>query len=78
MTKCIVDIKLLVCLALHSMCILVMIVHNHPSGNLKASQCDENITHTVKDALKLIDVLLIDHLIIIENGYYSFNDEGLL
>jgi len=54
-----------------------MIVHNHPSGNLKISQSDENITATVRDALKLIDVQLIDHLIIIENGYLSFNDEGL-
>ena len=78
MTKCIVDIKLLVSLALHCMCTHVMIVHNHPSGNLKASQCDEKITLTVKEALKLIDVQLIDHLIIVENGYFSFNDEGLL
>ena len=78
MTKCIVDIKLLVSLALHCMCTHVMIVHNHPSGNLKASQCDESITLTVKEALKLIDVQLIDHLIIVENGYFSFNDEGLL
>jgi len=77
MTKCIVDIKLLVSLALHCMCTHVMIVHNHPSGNLKISQSDENITATVRDALKLIDVQLIDHLIIIENGYLSFNDEGL-
>ena len=78
MTKCIVDIKLLVSLALHCMCTHVMIFHNHPSGNLKPSQCDENLTQTVKDALKLIDVQLIDHLIIVENGYFSFNDEGLL
>jgi len=77
MTKCIVDVKLLVSLALHCMCTHVMIVHNHPSGNLKISQSDENITATVRDALKLIDVQLIDHLIIIENGYLSFNDEGL-
>ena len=78
MTKCIVDIKLVVSLALHCMCTHVMIVHNHPSGNLKTSQCDESITQRVKDALKLIDVQLIDHLIIIENGYFSFNDEGLM
>jgi len=78
MTKCIVDVKLLVSLALHCMCTHVMIIHNHPSGNLKVSQPDESITLTIKDALKLIDVQLIDHLIIVENGYLSFNDEGLL
>ena len=78
MTKCIVDIKLIVSLALHCMCTHVMIVHNHPSGNLKTSESDETITKTIKDALKLIDVQLQDHLIISENGYYSFSDEGLL
>lgn len=78
MTKCIVDIKLLVSLALHCMCNHVMIFHNHPSGNLKTSQCDESITQTVKEALKLIDVQLIDHLIITVSGYFSFIDEGLL
>jgi len=78
MTKCIVDIKLLVSLALHCMCTHVVIVHNHPSGNLKPSQSDEDITKTIKDALKLIDVQVMDHLIITECGYYSFSDEGLL
>ena len=78
MTKCIVDIKLLVSLALHCMATHVVIVHNHPSGNLKPSDYDETIIQTIKDALKLIDVQLQDHLIICENGYYSFCDEGLL
>jgi DNA repair protein RadC len=45
---------------------------------LKANQSDESITLTVKAALKLIDVQLMDHLIIAENGYLSFNEEGLL
>ena len=78
MTKCIVDIKLLVSLALHCMATHVMIVHNHPSGNLKASDSDEALTVTVKDALKLIDVQLVDHLIIVDTAYFSFNDEGML
>ena len=78
MTTCIVDIKLLVSLALHCMATHVVIVHNHPSGNLKPSESDESITKKIKDALKLIDVQLQDHFIITENGYFSFNDEGLL
>ena len=78
MTTCIVDIKLLVSLALHCMATHVVIVHNHPSGNLKTSDSDETITKTIKDALKLIDVQVMDHLIITENGYYSFSDEGFL
>ena len=76
--NCLVDIKLLVSLALHCMCTHIVIVHNHPSGNLKTSDSDETITKTIKDALKLIDVQLMDHLIITENGHYSFSDEGLM
>lgn len=78
MTACIVDIKLLVSLALHCMATHVMIVHNHPSGNLTASQSDKTLTEKVKDSLKLIDILLLDHLIITTDGYLSFSDEGLL
>ena len=78
MNKCIVDVKLLVSLALHCMCTEVMIVHNHPSGNLNPSVCDKDLTLTIKTALKIIDVNLLDHLIITEERYYSFSDEGLL
>lgn len=78
MNKCIVDVKLLVSLALHCMATEVMIVHNHPSGNLNPSACDKDLTQTIKAALKLIDVNLLDHLIITEERYYSFSDEGLL
>ena len=78
MTKCIIDIKLLVSLALHCMATQVVIIHNHPSGNLAPSQPDEDLTNIIKDALKLIDVQLLDHLIIVESGYFSFSDEGLL
>ncbi len=78
MTKCIVDIKLLASLALHCMATHVMIVHNHPSGNLSASQTDKALTATIKDALRLIDVCQLDHLIITDSGYLSFSDEGYL
>ena len=78
MTKCNVDIKLLASLALHFMVTEVMIVHNHPSGNLNPSQNDKSLTATVKDALKIIDVTLLDHLIITEDGYFSFSEEGML
>ena len=78
MTKCMVDIKLLASLALHCMATEVMFVHNHPSGNLNPSQNDKALTATVKDALKLIDVTLLDHLIITGEGYFSFSEEGLV
>ncbi len=56
----------------------VIIAHNHPSGSMKPSDADMKITHKVYDSLKLIDVVLLDHLIIGDNEYFSFKAEGLL
>ena len=78
MKQCVVDVRLLVSLALHCLADHVIIAHNHPSGNLKPSAFDETITLRVKEALNLIDVRLLDHLIITENEYLSFACEGLL
>lgn len=52
--------------------------HNHPSGNLKPSQADLNLTKNLKEAAKLIDVVLLDHLIVGDKNYYSFADDGML
>ena len=60
------------------MCTDVVITHNHPSGNLNRSASDKSLTQTIKDALKLIDVTLMDHLIITADGCYSFSDEGMI
>ncbi len=78
MNSCTVDIKLLVSLALHSMASCVIIAHNHPSGSVKPSTQDIDITHKVKKALELIDVTLLDHLIISEDMFLSMADEGLI
>jgi len=67
----IIDVQLLVCLALHTMASKVIVVHNHPSGKLEASKSDIKITKQIKEALELIDVLLLDHLIITEDCYVS-------
>lgn len=56
----------------------VILAHNHPSGNLKPSEADNNVTKRTKEALKLIDVVLLDHLIITQESYYSYADEGNL
>lgn len=78
MKNCPIDIKLLVSLALHCMASGVIIAHNHPSGNLQPSKSDEELTAHVKRALKLIDVKLLEHLIITETKYFSFNNEAML
>jgi DNA repair protein RadC len=63
-------------LELHSSSLILS--HNHPSGNLKPSQEDINITRKIKEAGKLLELQLLDHLIIAGNRYYSFADEGIL
>ncbi len=52
--------------------------HNHPSGNLKPSQSDLDLTHKIVEGGKLLDIRVLDHLIITADGYYSFADEGLM
>ncbi len=56
----------------------IILSHNHPSGNLKPSQADLDITKKVKAGAALLDIQLLDHLIISDSGYFSFADEGLL
>ena len=56
----------------------VILAHNHPSGNFTPSREDEIITRKVRDALKLVDIILDDHLIIGGQNYFSFTDSGLL
>ena len=56
----------------------MMIAHSHPSGELKTSRADENYTAQLKQAARFMDIKLFDHLIVTNDGYYSFADEGLL
>ncbi len=56
----------------------IVICHNHPSGSLKPSRQDEELTNKLKSASKYLDIHLIDHIIVSEEGYFSFADEGLL
>lgn len=56
----------------------IIISHNHPSGNLKPSKEDENLTARLKEGGRLLDIPILDHLIITREGYFSFADEGLL
>jgi DNA repair protein RadC len=53
-------------------------VHNHPSGNLTASQSDIDLTRKLKEAGKFLEIQLLDHVIVTTEGYFSFADEGLI
>lgn len=56
----------------------IILAHNHPSGNLMASQADKDLTRKIRDGARLLDVQVLDHLIVAGQKYYSFADEGLL
>ncbi|WP_153797919.1 RadC family protein [Foetidibacter luteolus] len=56
----------------------IILCHNHPSGSLKPSRQDEALTYKIKEAASFIDIRVMDHIIVSEDGYYSFADEGIL
>lgn len=74
----IVDIKVILRNALHHLSSKLILGHNHPSGNPKASQSDIQLTNKIKQAAKLMDIELLDHIIVAENKYTSLKDEALI
>ena len=78
MTSTIADGKVIFQLALECHAAAFILSHNHPSGNKKASHSDIQLTKSIRDFGKYIDLHLLDHLIFTDNGYLSFADEGLL
>lgn len=74
----VVDVRLVCKSAIENNCSGVILSHNHPSGNLRPSQQDIDITKKIKEGLKMFDINLFDHLILGNNTYFSFADEGIL
>ncbi len=74
----VVDIKLIFKYAIDHLASGIIVAHNHPSGQTKPSAQDNQITKKIKDAGKILDVLLVDHLVLAGNGYYSYSDAGAL
>ncbi|SFH31903.1 JAB domain-containing protein [Pontibacter chinhatensis] len=72
------DPKLVFVAALKACASAVILAHNHPSGNLKPSQADLQLTKKIKAGGELLDIAVLDHLILTSEGYYSLADEGLL
>lgn len=74
----VVDVRLIMQTALLAHSSSIILAHNHPSGQLKPSPQDDRITKKIKDAAKLMDIKLYDHLIVTRDYYYSYADEGRL
>jgi DNA repair protein RadC len=78
MTSCIVDPKVVFGTAIKAKATGIILAHNHPSGNLKPSVVDNQLTEKLVEAGKLLDVRVLDHLIVGADGYFSWADEGLM
>ncbi len=74
----VVDPKVIFKSALQFLASGIILSHNHPSGNLKPSKADIAITNKLKSAGESLEINVLDHLIISEQGYYSFADEGII
>ena len=78
MTGAVIDTRVIFQVALKTNATSIMMAHNHPSGNLQPSEADRRITRSVKEAGNFLDIPLLDHIILTEEGYLSFADEGML
>ncbi|NNT72456.1 DNA repair protein RadC [Flavobacterium sp. IMCC34852] len=76
-TGTVVDVRLIFKMALEHNATAIILSHNHPSGKLLASDADRAITKKLKFAGEQLDIKVLDHIIITENGYLSFQDEGI-
>lgn len=77
-TDTVVDIRLVLQQALKWDATAMIVAHNHPTGNLTPSAADKTLTLKLKDAAKLLDMMLLDHIIVGKNEYFSFADQQLL
>jgi DNA repair protein RadC len=79
-TGTIADIRLILAIALTTAATGMILGHNHPSGNMKASKADIDLTARIKEGAKMLDILLLDHLIIspVDREFYSFAEQGVM
>ena len=78
LTGTLVDVRLILREALELRAVGLILAHNHPSGNLTPSEADKEITRKICRGAKLMDIKVLDHLIIAQQGYFSFADQNLL
>lgn len=74
----IIDVRIILKTALEKLACSMVLCHNHPSGNLTPSEADKDITKKIREAGRYMDIPVLDHLIIGNDAYFSFADEGLI
>jgi DNA repair protein RadC len=77
-TGTVADPRLILKKALEFHAVNLILCHNHPSGNLKPSKADEELTYKIREAARYFDIKVIDHIIVSHEGYFSFADEGMM
>jgi len=77
-TGTVIDVRTIMKIALEKLATSMILCHNHPSGNLLPSDADLQITQKLKDAGKILDIQVLDHLIITQKNFYSFADNRVL
>ncbi|HRI24033.1 MAG TPA: DNA repair protein RadC [Ferruginibacter sp.] len=77
-TGTVADPRIILKKALEKDATSIVLCHNHPSGNLRPSLADEELTKKIKEAAAYMDIKVIDHIIVSDEGYYSFADSGIL
>ncbi|TMU50737.1 JAB domain-containing protein [Flagellimonas algicola] len=74
-----VDLRILFAIVLKTLSVGIILAHNHPSGQMRASEADRQLTQKIQQGAKLFDVQVLDHIILAPDGrYYSFADNGFL
>jgi len=77
-TGTVADPRIILKRALEHNAVSIILCHNHPSGSIKPSRADEELTKKIKEAAFYFDIKVLDHIIVSDEGYYSFADEGIL
>lgn len=78
MSGTVADPRVILRKALEEKAVSMILCHNHPSGNLRPSNADKELTNKIREASRFFDINLLDHIIVSQEGYFSFADEGLL
>lgn len=76
LTETVMDVRIIMREAILNNATALVVAHNHPSGSLKPSSLDDAITESIKSACKTMRIFFVDHIIVTDGGYYSYNDEG--
>jgi DNA repair protein RadC len=73
-----VDIRIIMREAVLANATILAVCHNHPSGSLRPSRMDDDLTQGLKEACRLMRIHMMDHVIVTDGAYYSYHEEGIL